>query len=97
MTTFSRDGNVLTAVGRPELPDYPAFGGLCRDLLENTQGKVVLDFGQADSLPSMYLGAIFNLHRDLLDQGREMELRLSVAVRRVVKVAGLGRFIRLVD
>jgi anti-anti-sigma regulatory factor len=97
VATFSRDGNVLAATGRPELPDYPEFGGLCRDLLEKTRGKVVLDFGEADSLPSVYLGAIFNLHRDLQDQGREMELRLSTGVRRVVKVAGLGRFIRLVD
>ena len=96
MATFSLDGSVLTATGSPDLLDYTDFNKLCRRILDEAEGSVVLDFVRVDSLPSIYLGAIFNLYRELQDQGRDAELRLSQSVRRVVEVAGLGRFIRLV-
>ncbi len=97
MSTFSRKGDVLTATGQLDARDYTEFDGLCRETVEDAEGDVVVDFSEVDLLPSVYVGAIFGLHRDLEDQGRGMTLKLSGTVRKLMERAGLGRFVSLID
>jgi anti-anti-sigma factor len=63
---------------------------------EPNESNLLLDFGNIDYLSSMMLAVLVNLHKKLLERGRQLTVaNLSPQVYEVFRVTGLDKFLDL--
>ena len=97
MAKFALDGTTLRVAGELDSSSAPEFRRACKDLLASTEGEVMFDFSDVDSMTSSCLSTLMSACQRLAKDGRTFAVRPSRSVRRLLLLTGASGSIPTTD
>ena len=90
-TYFIREGSTLKVVGELTWDITNAFDQACRALVSEADSSPVIDLGDIETLGSTHLGILAANALEATAEGKELVVRASAALERVMKVSEIDR------